>query len=121
MILGGPRFGRRAFRESAGDAADGVVFPRLFEPGPEAAAFTAAFTKRYGVEPDYAAAHAYDAVRLLAAAVDRGGLNRARICDALRELAPWNGVTGRFQWDPLGSNERPVRLGTYRNRRIVAR
>ena len=49
----------------------------------------------------------------VADAVSRAGLNRARIRDAVRELAPWRGVAGIVHWDALGRNERPVGLATW--------
>jgi ABC-type branched-subunit amino acid transport system substrate-binding protein len=116
-VFGGPRMGRRAFREAAGAAAEGVVFPLLYRPeaSPE---FAEAFERRTGRPPDYAAAHAYDAVRLVIAAVRKAGLNRARIRDALAEIGPWEGATGTVQWDGRGRNRRPVGLGTVRGGRV---
>jgi ABC-type branched-subunit amino acid transport system substrate-binding protein len=98
-LFGGPAMGRHRFRELAGAAADDVVFPQLYvAPADAPAGF------------DYAAAHTYDAVRLLIAAIRRAGLNRAAICDALRELSPTAGITGPIRWDNLGSNTRRVTL-----------
>jgi ABC-type branched-subunit amino acid transport system substrate-binding protein len=82
--------------------------------------FDEKFTSRFGKQPDYLAAHTYDAVNFLIAAIRKAGLNRARIHDAVRSLSPWQGVTGKIQWDPLGSNSRLVRLGTVRNGRVQA-
>jgi ABC-type branched-subunit amino acid transport system substrate-binding protein len=110
-VFCGPSAGRRTFREEAGPAAEGVLFPLLAETAGEAA--------RFGAPSDYAAAQAYDAVRLLVAAIRKAGLNRALIRDAVRELAPWPGVSGVIQWDALGQNARPVRLGTIRGGRVV--
>ncbi len=45
-------------------------------------------------------------------AIRAAGLNRARIGDAIRNLAPWQGVAGPIAWDPVGANTGPVRLGT---------
>jgi branched-chain amino acid transport system substrate-binding protein len=115
IIYGGPCMGRQDFIQRAGDAAEGVVFPLLFEHGKEATAFEKIFTARFGKRPDYLAAHAYDAVNLLIAAIRKAGLNRALIHDALRSLSPWRGVTGEIRWDPLGSNSRPISLGTIRD------
>ncbi|MCR4415072.1 MAG: hypothetical protein NUV77_21850, partial [Thermoguttaceae bacterium] len=56
-------------------------------------------------------------VKLVAEAVRKAGLNRARIGDALRELSPWQGECGVVRWDNLGSNARPVPLGTIRDGR----
>jgi ABC-type branched-subunit amino acid transport system substrate-binding protein len=91
-----------------------VFFPQLFDPeAPEAVAFSRAYAKRWGGPPDYLAAHAYDAVRLVADAVRRAGPNRALIRDALVSLAPWDGATGRVSWDPTGRAVRLPALGTW--------
>ena len=60
----------------------------------------------------------YDAVRLVAEATRRAGLNRPRIRDAVRDIAPWRGVAGIVRWDTLGRNERPVGLATWRGGRL---
>ncbi|MHC4399058.1 MAG: ABC transporter substrate-binding protein [Planctomycetota bacterium] len=119
-VFGGPWMGRRTFRQEARAAAEGVLFPLLWQPQETHVGFVEAFRARHGQAPDYAAAHTYDAVRLLIAAVRRAGLNRARIRDALAGLSPYSGTTGTIRWDPLGSNTRPVGLGTIRDGRVVA-
>jgi branched-chain amino acid transport system substrate-binding protein len=118
-VFGGPAMGRRPFVDKAGDAAEGVLFPLLCTSPEPADQFTKAFKSRTGKLPDYAAVQTYDAFRLLAAAVRKGGLNRVRIRDALGELSPWSGASGAVNWDPLGSNTRPPTLGTIRNGRVV--
>lgn len=115
LIFGGPWMGNRSFLEQAGDAAEGVVFPLLYTHVKESNSFEEKFTSRFGKQPDYLAAHTYDAVNLLIAAIHKAGLNRVRIHDAVRSLSPWQGVTGKIQWDPLGSNSRLIHLGTVRN------
>lgn len=119
-ILGGPAMGRRQFLEQADDAAEGVVFPRLWQPSDASTSFVQMFRQRHGQTPDYAAAHMYDAVNLLTEAIRRSKLNRAQIGDAIRELSPWTGVTGTVRWDGLGSNARPVDLGAITDRRVVS-
>jgi ABC-type branched-subunit amino acid transport system substrate-binding protein len=117
-IVGGPSMGRRLFPEEAGAAAEGVVFPLLYDPAP-GDPFVAEFQARFGRTPDYAAAHTYDSVRLLAHAVREAGLSRARIRDALESQRFTTGATGAFRWDSLGQNQRPVALGTLRGGRIA--
>jgi len=119
VIFGGPGMGRRAFRQEAGAAAEGVVFPLLYEPKKESREFAKAFREHFAMSPDYAAAHAYDAVQLVIAAIGTAGLDRAGIRDALGELSPWTGVTGTVNWDRTGGNTRAVHLGTIRDGRIV--
>ena len=114
-VFGGPAMGRRLFVERAGPAAEGVVFPLLWYPssaGRRSTEFAMRFRERFGVEPDYTAAHTYDAMTLLVTAIHKAGLNRVRIRDALRLLSPWPGVTGLVTWDPTGHNHRTVHLGT---------
>jgi branched-chain amino acid transport system substrate-binding protein len=120
LILGGHSMGRRQFLAAAGPAAEGVLFPLLCEPAAMPASFRLEFEQRYRVPPDYAAASTYDALNLLIAAIRRGGLNRAKIADALGEVSPYSGVTGTIAWDKLGSNTRPVVLGTTRAGQVVS-
>ncbi len=120
LIFGGPCMGRRSFLEQAGAAAEAIVFPMLYTRSKGSDSFDEKFTSRFGKQPDYLAAHTYDAVNFLIAAIRKAGLNRARIHDAVRSLSPWQGVTGKIQWDPLGSNSRLIRLGTVRNGRVQA-
>ena len=114
-IFGGPGIGQRRFLQGAGKTAEGIVFPLLYSSGKRLDRFEKTFMSRFGRRPDYLAAHTYDAVRLLIAAIRQAGLNRALIGDAVRELSGWRGVTGDITWDPLGANSRPVGLGTIRN------
>lgn len=117
-IFGGPDMGRRSFLKQAATAAEGVVFPLLYTPGKSSESFEEKFIRRFGDSPDYLAAHTYDAMNLLIAAIHKAGLNRARICDAVRALSGFQGVTGPIQWDPLGSNRRTASLGTIRKGRV---
>jgi branched-chain amino acid transport system substrate-binding protein len=110
-VLGGPWMARRAFLATAGAAADGALLPLLDDPALGFQRFAETFQARFGVFPDFAAAQAYDATRLLIVAIRKAGLNRAGIRDAVRELSPWDGVSGTIAWDPVGQNMRTVRLG----------
>ncbi|UCC32607.1 MAG: ABC transporter substrate-binding protein [Phycisphaerales bacterium] len=121
-IFGGPAMGRRLFIETAGQYAEGVVFPLLWQPsvtGMLSAEFARRFQQQYGMYPDYTAAHTYDAMNLLIAAIRTAGLNRVLIRDATRELSPFPGITGHITWDPTGHNHRPVGLGTIQDGRVV--
>jgi branched-chain amino acid transport system substrate-binding protein len=119
-IVGGAPAARSAFRRAAGEAAEGVIAPLLFEPGSAGEAFAGSYGQRWGEPPDEAAAHGYDAVRLVAAAVREAGLNRARIRDAVRGLAPWAGVAGPVRWNALGRNQAPAALGAWRGGRLTS-
>ena len=120
-VFGDPRMGHRLFLETAGPGADGATFPLLWSPQDDdrTVEFTSCFTDRFGFEPDYTAAHTYDAMMLLITAVHKAGLNRARIRDAVRDLSSWSGVSGSITWDPPGHNHRAVCLGTVRNAQLI--
>ena len=110
-IFGSPQLARRACLERAGEAAQGLRVPVLSDPdvgSAELQDFETRFRDLTGRDPDWAAAHTYDATRILLAAITRAGLSRAAIREALVELSPWQGVTGTIDWDPTGQNRRPV-------------
>jgi ABC-type branched-subunit amino acid transport system substrate-binding protein len=110
-IFGSPQLARRTCLEGAGEAAEGVRLPVLRDPkvdGTERRRFESDFRLRSGRDADWAAAHTYDAARLLLAAIQQAGLSRPGIREALVELAPWPGITGTIDWDPTGQNRRSV-------------
>ena len=118
-IFGGPTMGRSRFSQEAGMAAEGVVFPLLYDHHEKPSEFVETFKTCYHRPPDYADAHTYDAVRMLIDAIRDSGLNRAKIRDSLGKLSPWKGVAGTVKWDPSGSNARTVQLGTIRHGEVI--
>ncbi len=110
-IFGGPNMGRFEFLREAGSTASGVTFPQLVSVR-RGETLVKTLKAELGTSPDYRALQTYDAVTLLIEAIRRAGLNRVRIRDALRELSPWDGISGPVIWDALGQNKRPVRLTT---------
>jgi ABC-type branched-subunit amino acid transport system substrate-binding protein len=119
LLFGGPSMERRAFLEIAGSAADAVRFPLLCNPSAESESFQRSFVAKFGREPDCVSAQTYDATWLLLDAIQRAGLNRARIRDAIEALSPWSGAAGAIEWDSIGRNRRNARLGTIVDGRIV--
>jgi branched-chain amino acid transport system substrate-binding protein len=110
---------------AAGSAAENLVFPMpSFDPtadAPGVRSFTTAFVARYGVEPDVYAAHAYDAVRLLAAAAAKAGSWEAdAIRDALLRIDNYEGATGRLAFDRKGDVVQYPRLYVVRGGQFVA-
>ncbi len=110
-LYGGPWMGQRLFRAKAGRAAQDVVFPLLFRSSARSTGFEKQFTKRGGYAPDYLCAYAFDAVTLLVKAIREVGLNRVEIRQSIAR-GTFEGVTGPFVWDGLGSNTRVAVLGT---------
>ena len=109
-LFGGPSMGRRAFRERAGTASEGVRFPLLCDPTAATSEFGRNFESRFGRRADCPTVQAYDATRLLIAAIRDAGLNRARIRDSVEALSPWLGAAGAVEFGPVGQNRRAVRL-----------
>lgn len=64
------------FLELGGSAVEGVYLSSNFspdDPRPEVQAYLQKFREKYGEESDYFAAHAYDTMKLIAAAIEQGG------------------------------------------------
>jgi ABC-type branched-subunit amino acid transport system substrate-binding protein len=115
-ILGGPACSVAAFSRAAAGSGDGVLAPLLVEGG--GAGLERDYDVRWHERPDAAGRLGYDAVRLVVAAVRQAGLNRPRIRDAVRALAPWSGASGGVAWNPRGRNERVPVLGRWRSGRL---
>ncbi|HBC78098.1 MAG TPA: hypothetical protein DEO60_14310 [Bacteroidales bacterium] len=102
------------FLKLAGNLADGIVTTCQYNPDandPKLKAFKASYTKRFGMEPDVFAAHAYDGMNILIEAINKAGLNRALIRDVLTDLKTfqgYKGVTGVVNFDATWNNVRPI-------------
>jgi ABC-type branched-subunit amino acid transport system substrate-binding protein len=113
-IFGGPQMGRADFLREAGWAALGVTFPKLVSI-PDQDLVGRKFEQESAALSDYRGFQTYDAITLLTDAIKKAGLNRARIRDAVRDLSPWQGISGTIVWDALGQNKRQVQLATILN------
>ena len=74
------------------------------------AGFYERYRLRFGAEPGIGAAEAYDAVRILAAALRQSGPNRTRLRDALAGISTFNGASGVISFDHAGNNTSQVTL-----------
>lgn len=101
--------GVEGLKDMGGDLG-GTYVGLLFHPdaNPRAEAFAAAYRAAYGREPDSFAATAYDAVMLLARAVQEVGPERRQIRDYLAGVGrpggspAYAGVTGTIRFDVNG-------------------
>lgn len=102
-ILGGDGFASYEFLRSGGSAIEGVYFTNHFSadsPNQKVQKFNRSFHEAYETEPDAFAALSYDAVELLADAINRAGtLDGERVAQALSETRNFDGITGRISID----------------------
>lgn len=114
-VFGSLRLAEALRCDSCRKDLEGVVF---VAPGhwysASGQAFSTTFQAAYGAPPAAAAAYAYDAAQALLGAMQRSGLERTQIQDALRRAGPWQGVTGVIQFDKRGNRDGPVDLATVR-------
>lgn len=89
-----------------GDAVDGLYTATGFfaeDPDPRVQQYVADFEERYGATPNFHAALAYDAMMLLADAIERAGsTDRQAIRDALADTAEFPGLAGSITFTPDG-------------------
>ena len=99
-FFGSDRHVSPEFLEIAGENAEGATFGYPWNPvrdDPLLRTFKERFIKRFGVEPEAYAAHAYDGMNMLLWAIQKAGLNRAKIRDVLAyRSVPFRGVTGEI-------------------------
>ncbi|MDP8245270.1 MAG: ABC transporter substrate-binding protein [Candidatus Hinthialibacter antarcticus] len=67
------------------------------------------FTKKYskfmnGSKPSYRDAFSYDAIKMIAETIKRGGNSRKQLRDAIVGLNGFEGLAGRYEWDNGNGN-----------------
>jgi branched-chain amino acid transport system substrate-binding protein len=113
------------FLAIVGKDAEGLKTTCQYNPGsndPKLIAFQANYVKRFNMEPDVIAAHAYDGMNILIDAIQKAGLNRALIRDVLTDLKTFNGyegITGKVVFDNTWNNIRPIFLAKVINGKFV--
>ncbi len=103
IFIGGNGANSPKLGQIAGRAADGLVVGSpwfLGERDPANVAFVAAFRKKYDRDPDQFAAQAYDAMGILAAAIDAAGAAEPEQIRAALLKTKYDGVTGPFTFTP---------------------
>jgi ABC-type branched-subunit amino acid transport system substrate-binding protein len=120
-IFGSDRMVNTEFLETAGKYAEGVVTTCQYNPeanDPKLKKFQTDYYKRFGMEPNVFAAHAYDAINMIIEAIHKVGLNRALIRDILTDLKTfqgYRGVTGVVIFDGAFNNLRPIFMAKVNN------
>ena len=124
QILGTPLFEDPEIIEKAGDLAEGAIYSYYgtFDPKSQDVrilAFIKKFKDKYGVEPEYYAPIGYDAVKILALAIEKGGFNSEQIKNALYEIRDFPGLSGTTSFDKNGDVIKPVILKMVKDRHFI--
>ncbi|KJS46597.1 ABC transporter substrate-binding protein [Desulfosporosinus sp. BICA1-9] len=94
--------------EIGGKAAEGTIIGSVFNPyidRPEVKRFGTDFLAEHQKEPSSDAALGYDAVNMLANAIEKSDLlNRSSVAKELKNLGKWSGVTGIHEFDEKGDD-----------------
>lgn len=77
--------------------------------------FKTEFQKKYNQEPDVYSAYAYDALKIIASAIQKGGYASDGIKKSLYETKDFKGVTGITSFDKNGEVEKPFYIYVVKN------
>lgn len=115
MSHGAPQ--NAAFAKIAGSDANGFISgsPRWDENSPRVKAFIKRYEAKYHHGPDLYGPYFYDAVRLFAAAIKKGGYSRDGIRRGLKELGNFPGVNGTMNFSKSNVALLPLRFVRYEN------
>ena len=118
-MLGGDGWDSPKLVEIAGEAAEGGYFSNHYskdDPNPLVQGFVANFTSQHGEAPDALAACAYDAIRLVAQAIEAAGtVDRDALRDALAQVVDFDGVTGTITIDDERNARKTATILTIEN------
>jgi branched-chain amino acid transport system substrate-binding protein len=93
----------------AGETLEGVMFYddyNVDSPSPENRAFVTRFRRRFGENPRSYAPFGYDALHILAKAIETtGSTDSLSLAYAIRFMDRWEGVTGAYKFDATGEME----------------
>jgi hypothetical protein len=118
-LVGGGGHSSKAFRNIAGSASDGMIVVPAFWHGyfknKETADFEKGFHAKYtALEGDEWSMFAYDAVMMVAAAMERvKSTEGTKVIPELFKQGPINGAAGSYRITPNGEIETTVFIGTW--------
>jgi len=107
----------------AGNAAEGVYYSlQTFDPQspePVVKKFVENFRVAYHQDADIFAGLGYDAMKLLAVALEKGGLNSEKIKSTLYQIKDFPGVTGKTSFDQNGDVSKTISIQKVENGRFI--
>jgi len=102
----------------AGDAVEGVVFSTPEPPSdaePVVANFRKNYKKKFGKDVGLMSDTGYDALKIIALAIERGGYSAEAIKTQLESLKDYPGAAGSTTFDQYGDVPRPVMFKVVKN------
>ncbi|MDR7521511.1 MAG: ABC transporter substrate-binding protein [Armatimonadota bacterium] len=122
-IIGQEGYDSPKFLELAGPAAEGVIITTNLnrdDTRPVAQQFLGRYKARFGIDADMVGASSYDAVRIIAAAIEKAGVvSPPRIRDQIYRIANFDGVTGIIRgYNKLGEVLKTVQVQIVREGRF---
>jgi branched-chain amino acid transport system substrate-binding protein len=110
--------------EIAGDSAEGAIFTYpLYDPKcgqPIVQSFVQSFKEKYGKEPDAFAVQGYDALKIVALAIEKGGYSSKDIQRAMSQIKDFAGVGGTMSFDQNGDVVKPLRILTVKDGKFIS-
>lgn len=114
QLLGGGGLTNNKYVELGGADTNGTMMPQSYHPSskePHIATFTEKFKEKYGRYPDPNAAQSYDAIMIVAEALEKVGVDdKSKIRDAIASIVDFNGVTGSITFDETGDAPREMKI-----------
>ncbi|MCK4560294.1 MAG: ABC transporter substrate-binding protein [Calditrichia bacterium] len=117
-FFGSDRMVTQEFIDIVGDNHGKVAAGYPYDPtrkDPAYLQFIEDFRNQFKENPETYAAHAFDGMNMIIAAIEKGGLNRALIRDELARMSNYKGVTGIKELDAVFSNRTPAILAILKN------
>lgn len=105
--------------EIAGNAREGVIFSTpaftTNSEKPLVKEFVTEFESKYSEEPEATSGHAYDAVMIIASAIEKVGTDIEKLRKEILNIKDFPGVTGVTTFDKLGDVKKDVFIKEIRN------
>ena len=111
QLMGSGGLTNNKYVELGGPATEGTIMCQTYHPSskePKIADFTKKFNAKFGHDPDPNAAQTYDAVMILGAAIEKAGVDRTKVRDAIAATKNYVGVTGTLTFDSTGDSPRDM-------------
>lgn len=97
--------------EQYSQIAEGLIYPYSYDPESDllsAKQFSQSYLAKYGKIPSLTAANSYDALKLIAMAIEKHGEDTEKIKEFLLSVKNYQGASGVLSFDQNGDVEKPI-------------